>query len=49
MKYLKKFNESQDGEVCKYIIDDEYAYWRDRIVGAPHYKAIEIIKKQIGI
>ena len=50
MKYLKKFNESQDDEVCKYISDDdEYHYWRDKIVGAPHYKAIEIIKKQIAI
>lgn len=47
--FEKKFNESQDDEVCKYINDDEYAYWRDKIVGAPHYKAIEIIKKQIAI
>jgi hypothetical protein len=50
MKYLKKFNESQDDEVCKYISDDdEYHYWIDKIVGIPHYKAIEIIKKQIAI
>ena len=42
-------NDEIDDEVCKYIGDDEYHYWRDKIVGAPHYKAIEIIKKQIAI
>ena len=49
MKYLKSFNESIDDEVCKYLNDDEYQYWREKIVGIPHYKAINIIKKQIEI
>ena len=49
MKYLKSFNESIDDEVCKYLNADDYTYWREKIVGIPHYKAINIIKKQIEI
>lgn len=51
MKYLKKFNESYDDgdEVCRYIDNDEYLYWREKIIGIPHYKAIKIIKNQIEI
>ena len=45
MKYLKSFNESIDDEVCKYLNADDYTYWREKIVGIPHYKAINIIKK----
>jgi hypothetical protein len=47
MRYLKSFNESFDDDICRYIGDDEYQYWREKIVGIPHYKAIEIIKNQI--
>ena len=49
MKYLKSFNESIDDEVCKYLNADDYTYWKEKIVGIPHYKAINIIKKQIEI
>lgn len=49
MKYLKSFNESIDDELCKYLNADEYLYWKKKIVGIPHYKAINIIKKQIEI
>lgn len=45
----ENINESfnHDDKLCKYIEDDEYLYWRDKIIGCPGKKAIDIIKDQI--
>lgn len=46
----KDINESiqHDEKLCKYLTDDEYHHWRDRIIEYPNNKqATDIIKDQI--
>ena len=50
MSLNKDINESiqHDEKLCKYLTDDEYHHWRDRIIEYPNNKqATDIIKDQI--